>query len=155
MIEVGNVNDTLRFILPMFYDQAKGLTGEFFLNEFLEGAYTSDLKRPEFDDKLILAYEYFPNEKFVRFENRLKANLPVTIYQNPHTDIYVYILDIPEEFIEDYESILAGEFDQLSPTLKLNIIKMWGLTPDSNLFKVLTGDLEYEGEQFEKEIFNL
>ena len=150
-----HVNDTLRFVLPIFYDTVGNLNKDFFFNEWLRGAYTSDFKRPEHDDKLILAYEYFPSNEFVEFENKFKVLLNPIIYQNEDTDTFLYVLDIPDEYQDDYSLLATGVFDKLSPQLKLKIIKMWNLTEDDILFDVLVGKKEYEGEPFENEVINL
>ena len=150
-----HVNDTLRFVLPMFYDTVGNLNKEFFFNEFFKGAYTSDFKRPEYDDKLILVYEYFPSEEYIEFENKFKVLLNPIIYQDGASDTYLYVLDIPNEYTDDYTLITSGIFNKLSPHLKLKIIKMWNLTDEDQLFKVLVGKEEYVGEPFETQVINL
>jgi len=149
------VNDTIRFILPMLYNKELGLNDEFFFNEFLCGIFTSDLDKPELDDKIFLVYKYLPGDTYSQFEDKLKIYLDPFEYNYFGDDISVYVLEIPKQHIEDYFKINQGLFDMISSELKLKIIKMWRLVPEDELFKIIVGEITYEGEPFENEILNI
>lgn len=152
------INDTLRFVLPMLYNSSRGLNNEFFFNEFFVGAFTSDFYRPEFEtvNSVLLVYRNNNSLEYVDFEKDLISNTDILdIYSYPEEDLYVYVIQIPQEFDNDYAMILLNEFNSLSPELRLNTYKMWGLTERDTLAKVITGQEEYEGESFEEQIFKI
>lgn len=152
------INDTLRFIVPMFYNSRLGLNDEFFFNEYLVGAFTSDFYRPEYDDgyTILLAYKYAHTEKYLNFEKKLLESLQVLdMYTYDEQDIAIYVVQIPEHFINDYDQIIYQEFDDISPELKLNIWKMWSLNTEDNLAKIISNEVEYDGELFEEQILKI
>ena len=151
------INDTLRFVLPMLYNKTKGLNNDFFFNPFFIGAFTADFYKPEYDDNsIILVYKNNFTEEFSEFERKLiSVTHIVDVYTIDEQDLIVYVIDMPEEFENDYVLISTGNYDQLSPELKLNIFKFWLLNTEDGLAKVLVGEKEYEGESFEEQTFKL
>jgi len=152
------INDTLRFIVPMLYSSRRGLNDDFFFNEYLVGAFTSDFYRPEFDEgyTVLLAYKYDHSEKYLNFEKKLIESLQILdMYSYDEQDIVVYVVQIPENFFEDYDKIACQEFDEISPELKLNIWKMWSLNSKDNLAKIINNEVEYDGELFEEQILKV
>jgi len=148
------VNDTLRFVLPMFYNKEIGINADFFMNKFFKGAYTSDFNNPQYDDKLILVYLYSVDNEFTEFEEKLKSCFNLESYIDLNDDLVYYVMDIPEEYKDDYTLILTKLFDKLSPILKLKIMKMWELSDDDGLFRIITGQESYIGANIEDEIVN-
>ena len=147
-------NDTMRFILPMLY--TKDYNNDFFFNDYLIGTYTSDINYPEMDNKLLLVYQYVPEAEYITFEECL-FDIPTYSgkYIYEREDILVYAFDIPEEFVVDYKNIGNRIFSEISASLKLNISKFWNVESTDELFKIITGELDYLGENFSEQIFNI
>jgi hypothetical protein len=147
-------NDTLRFILPMLY--TKEYNNDFFYNEYFIGAFMFDVNNPIIEDKLLLVYQYIPETEYITFELGLQEHPNYSgqyIYETQ--DVIVYIFNLPTKFQDDYVSINEAKFSNISSTLKLNISKMWNLSSEDMLFEVITGGLDYLGESFDKQIFNI
>lgn len=151
------INDTLRFVLPMLYNAKLGLDNDFFFNKFFVGAYTADLHNPCYDDNnILLVYKNDYSEEFIEFEAQMLSSLYIKdVYGDDVEDIIVYVVPIPEEFKYDYELICTGNYPKLSPALRLNIFKMWDLVNSDNLAKILNGEAEYEGEDFDEQTLKL
>jgi hypothetical protein len=147
-------NDTMRFLLPVLY--TKDYTNDFFFNDFFMGAYTSDINYPEMDNKLLLVYQFVPEAEYITFEECL-FDIPTYAgkYDYEGLDVVVYAFDIPDQFKEDYIKVGQNQFTDLSSGLKLNISKMWRLQSSDELFQIITGAVEYTGETFDKQIFNI
>jgi hypothetical protein len=147
-------NDTLRFILPMLY--TKNYNNDFFYNQYFLGAFMSDINNPILEDKLLLVYQYIPEAEYITFEMGLQDHPNYDgQYEYEGQDVAVYVFDIPTKFQGDYILINEAKFANISPSLKLNISKMWNLSSQDMLFEVLTGGLDYLGEPFDKQIFNI
>lgn len=147
------INDTLRFVLPMLYNGGKDLNNDFFFNKYFIGVFTADFYKPEYDDNsILLVYKNNFSEEYLDFEKKLISSVYIKdIYYYDEDDIVVYVADIPEQFMNDYVLICTGNYDKVTPELKLNIYKTWGLVAEDGLAKVLTGEVEYEGESFEEQ----
>jgi hypothetical protein len=147
-------NDTMRFLLPILY--TKEYNNYFFFNDYYIGSYTSDINYPEMDNKLLLVYQFIPEITYITFEECIFDH---PCYAGKYTyereDIIVYAFDIPENFKKDYNDVGNRNFSKLSSDLKLNIAKMWTLHSTDELFKIITGNIDYLGEGFDKQIFNI
>ena len=141
------INDSLRFVLPMLYNTELGFNDEFFFNDYLLGVFTSDVRHPEYDDNIILVYRESYDEDFMNFDYKLQKHLAPEVYRYEEWDVIMYVIPIPKNYVHDYISLSIGDYDQLSPNLKLNIVKMWTLIPEDELFKIIMGEEEYEGEE--------
>ena len=138
----------------MLYQQ--GYNMDFFDNKYLQGAYVADVHMPEVDNKLLLVYKYEPETEFEVFEEKIIEHPEfVASYDYEAFDTLVYVFNIPDRFKEDYNLISAFKYNSISSELKLFIVKFWSVEPEDELFKIITGTKEYEGESFDKQIFNI
>jgi hypothetical protein len=155
MISIETVNDTLRFLVPILR-VTKDYNNELLFNENLVGAYTGDILYPEMDDKLLLIYKYDLTDEWAKFSEKLKAHPFYTAsYEYEIEDLVVFAFDIPEEYKEDYAKINSEQYDSINPSLKLLINKFWDLDEGDVLFKVIAGEIDYEGEGIEDQTFNI
>lgn len=155
MINIETVNDTLRFLVPILR-VTKEYNNELLFNENLVGAFTGDILYPEMDDKILLVYKYELTDDWAKFSDKLKAHpFYFASYEYEVEDLVVFAFDIPEEYKEDYININSGKYNELSPELKLLINKFWDLDKEDVLFKVITGEIEYEGENIDDQTFNI
>lgn len=150
------INDTLRFVLPMLYDGTKGLNNDFFFNKYFIGVYTASIKNPEYDDKnILLVYKNDYTDEYAQFELQLFGAVNIDdILHIEEEDIIIYVVKLPKEYTYDYIMLNTGNYNLLSPQLKLNIYKMWNLQPADMLARILDGLVEYEGESFEDQTLN-
>lgn len=108
----------------------------FFKNVRFLGCFIGDVNMTKFQDKILLAYQFTMDLNFIDFERKLLTHPSCLIgadYDYDNENIVIYVFNIPKEHLEDYQLVLDGKYSELSPTLKLKILKFWGDNKETSL----------------------
>jgi len=126
-----------RFVLPMLY--SKDRNDNFFITKNFENCYIGDGNHPQLGKKIFLLYDYKMTVEFVKFERKLELMSDFnTDYDYGDENQVMYVLDIPEEHVEDFQLFLKGKYSQFSNDLKLKILKFWDIKDEtSTIYRVL------------------
>lgn len=151
-------NDTLSFLLPLLSNPR--FDRDFFMNRYFIGAFIKDVDRYDYDNEIILVYNYRPQMKYYNFETQLvRHNSYSKInYMYDQESCAAYVFRIPVDLEEDFNFILKGEYHNISPESKLKISKFWNSDKGGRLYKMLykpeLSD-EWAPPAFEKEVFDI
>ena len=150
----AKVNDTLRFVVPMLYQP--GFDNDSINNKYFRGAYIADINYPEMDGKILLVYKYEPEDDYELFQEKIESHPEfVGNYSYDLYDTIVYVFNIPDKFKDDYSILTAFRFTEISSELKLYIVKFWSVEPADEMFRIITGTMQYDGDIFENQLFNI
>lgn len=136
-----DLNQSVKFILPMISEL--GRRKEFYLNDKFIGCYVEDINKEKTRDKIILVYKFdvynhtVGDIKHYKELYNHKTYLKGQDYDYNDKNIVVYMFNVPKEFQEDYQLILEGKYSEISPTLKLNILKFWDSDKTTLLHSIL------------------
>jgi hypothetical protein len=123
-------NNTTIFLLPIL-----NMIGskDFIINSNFISAYIYDIDKPEYDEKLLLAYTKTNID--TKFEKILQNSL---LFKDSYIDKEnkIFVFDT-NDFLPDYEKFLLGYYDEFSINLKSNIYDFWNLTEKDNLYKII------------------
>lgn len=121
-------NQTVKFILPLITNLSPQTL---FRKEFL-GAFIGDVDRPQWDGKVLLAYEFPANAEAVKFDRKI-YNLDnyLSSYDYGDNKIVVYVLDIPNEVANSVAEAYEGYYSKMDITDKLKVSKFWVDLTDS------------------------
>jgi hypothetical protein len=131
-------NQTVKFILPLITSLSPQLL---FRKEFL-GAFVGDVDRPQWDGKILLAYEFPGTAEAVKFDKKI-YNLDnyITSYDYGDNKIVIYVLDIPKEVVGSVNQAIDGYYSKIDTVDKLTISKFWlDLTNSTTVMSILDDD---------------
>ncbi len=111
-----NINETTRFLLPMVLPN---ITHNELISNYFQQAYIGILDEKEYDDQLLLQF----TEDFD--ENSLDE-IGITEYFKISDNLIRIFLPEVEEFLEQYELFLAGNYSKLNEKSKQDILEYWG-----------------------------
>ena len=160
---------TTKFILPILFND--NITYKDVLTKVFNDSYIADMKRPEYDDKILLVFylELFKddeiyNEKVNKLILKNIEAKQITSYIDG--DYFVYVYDIPEQFIEDYFKVIDSKYNETSKDYYNKLMIFWEY--DKKLSDVLSAytwefkkhmykkpPIKYRAFDLELEIFNL
>lgn len=122
-------NQSLKFLLPLVTE----LPPQMLVTDYLLGVFVGDVDRPQWDGKILVAYHLPTTSDFAKLDASL-CRLPnyVTSYDNADKRIVVYVLDIPDSYIQSVENVLDGRYSLIHPNGKLSISKFWFDVSGSN-----------------------
>lgn len=105
---------------------SKDRNDSFFITKNFENCYIGDGNHPELGRKIFLLYNYQLTVEYVKFERKIELMSEFnTDYDYGDERQVMYVLDIPENHIEDFKHFLKGEYSQFSDELKTKILKFW------------------------------
>jgi len=130
------LTEASRFVLPMLY--ASDRNDSFFITSLFNNCYIGDVNHPELQNKIFLLYDYKMTVQFVKFERSLEL-IPEfnTDYDYSGEQQVMYVFDVPEEHIDDYQLFLDGKYSEFSESLKEKILKFWGFKEGSLFHSIL------------------
>lgn len=130
-------NQTVKFILPLITDMSPQAL---FRKEFL-GAFVGDVDRPEWDGKILLAYEFPGTAEAVKFDKKI-YNLYnyVSSYDYGDNKIVIYVLDIPVAAVNSVNQALDGYYSKMDIDHKLSVSKFWIDLTDSTIIPSIFDD---------------
>lgn len=118
--------EATRFLLPMLGD--KYHRDNFFVNAHFMNAYIGDSNKPEYDNHILLRYNYLPTNFYLKFDKELIVQKGVIgEYDYGDNRTVMYVFKVPGEFQEDYNKFLDGKYSEFSTNYKLRILKFWSL----------------------------
>lgn len=97
---------------------------ELLINDWFKGSYIGDEKKNN-DGKLLLVYTYDPTFDYAYFSKKLTENGYFFGRYGDKKDL-LYMFNIPEDHIDDFEEVIQGRAENISPNLKLKMTKFWG-----------------------------
>jgi hypothetical protein len=112
------------FILPIIFKGKKST--EVITEEFIN-AYIADFYLPEYDDDLLVV-----------FESEVDFDIPVKDILLTE-DHFVQIYFIPDEYLDDYLKVIAGDYSSTSNSYKELVLSFWEVDEKSSLYAVLYG----------------
>lgn len=123
------MTEATRFVLPMLYSKDRNDT--FFITKNFENCYVGDVNHPELGKKIFLLYNYQMSVEYVKFERKIELMSEFeTDYDYSEERQVMYVINIPDEHVDDFQHFLAGRYTKFSNELKLKIIKFWGIEGD-------------------------
>lgn len=114
---------TTKFIMPMLFskdESYKNILSNTFIN-----AYLADFDKPEYDDHILLVFEE---------DSEVPGGFKAAYIEG---DNVVYAYDIPEEWSEDYFTIMVGAYSEISNAYKQHLLNFWQEDESSDLYKIL------------------
>ena len=119
-----DLTQATRFVLPMLYTKDRG--DDFFITKNFKNCFIGDANHPELGNGIYLLYKYKLTVEYVKFELKLEL-IPEYRedydYSNDHDVVYVF--NIPEEHLLDFELFKAGNYTKFSSELKRKILAFW------------------------------
>lgn len=144
-----NRNEATRFIMPMLASEISFRKNDvfepynnlFFQRNTFINAYISDSNKPELENKIFIRYEYDYSLDFPIFERKLEQMLPY-IDDYSYNNSIVYVFDVPEKWINDYEAFKQGKYSQLSKEYKTHVLDFWSQKSGSAMHWILNNKKE-------------
>lgn len=131
-----DLTEASRFVLPMLY--ATGRNDSFFITSLFNNCYIGDVNHPELQNKIFLLYDYKMTVSFVQFERSLELMSQYnTDYDYADEHQVMYVFDVPEEHVDDYQLFIEGRYSEFSELLKDKILKFWGFKEGSLFHSLL------------------
>lgn len=130
------LTEASRFVMPMLYTSDRN--DSYFITPLFENCYIGDVNHPELQNKIFLLYNYKMTVQFVKFERSLELMSGYNTdydYADEHQVLYVF--DVPEEHLKDYQLFLEGKYSQFSESLKSKILKFWNFKEGSLFYSLL------------------
>jgi uncharacterized protein Usg len=130
------LTEATRFVLPMLYTSDRN--DSFFITPQFRNCYIGDVNHPEYQNKILLLYAYKMTISFVQFERALEL-IPEykTDYDYADEHWVMYVFDVPEDHLGDFQLFLEGRYSEFSPVLKSKILNFWGQKEGSTFHSVL------------------
>lgn len=154
---------TTKFILPILFND--NITYKDVLTKVFNDSYIADMKRPEYDDKILVVFHYDEFKKKA-VDLYLKEIITTMVDSYIDNNYYVCVYDIPEEYKEDYYKILDSKYNETSSNYYDKVMKFW--QNDDKLNQILKAytwkfkkhmyripPIRYKAFDLELEIFNL
>ena len=121
-----DITEATRFVLPMIY--SKDRDDNFYITKNFVNCYIGDGNHPELGKKIFLLYNYQMTVEYIKFERKIELCPEFnTDYDYGDERQVMYVLDIPDEHVEDFKRFLKGEYSKFSDELKAKIVSFWGL----------------------------
>lgn len=127
IIKYSRYTNTTKFIMPLLFNNIK--YHELFQNFFIN-AYIGDVAKKENDDNIHLVFADYPSLSL-----QLQLTDPISEYK--YNDVYVLVYPLEEEWLDDYNKLIKGEYSQISEEAKKRIIHFWDVDNTSVLWCVL------------------
>tara|TARA_R100000951_G_scaffold94695_3_gene83522 strand:+ start:61 stop:798 length:738 start_codon:yes stop_codon:yes gene_type:complete len=89
------------------------------------------------DSCIALLYRFSGTPLFLKFEQALKKFRCYRDVVDPSPHHVMFIFNIPDNYIEDYDKFILGKFSELSPQLKEAILKFYNADLHSSLGQIL------------------
>jgi hypothetical protein len=106
--------NTTKFILAMIFNNETKHT-DILENNFID-SYTYDFYEPENDGYIIVV-------KSTNDTPSETINKPIREY--PRGKHYLFVYEVPDQYLDDHVKILNGEYENLSSEYKLKLINFW------------------------------
>lgn len=119
-------NTSTQFILPLLYDGK--YDSRYFNNEYFIGAYITDVDRHSYEYEILLV---FNAKNSVNYHKYIVDIMKNEYYSGIHYSYYpeaieILVFKLPIKYEEDYDLILEGNYNSISPEAKLKLAKFWG-----------------------------
>lgn len=87
-----------------------------------KNAYIGDSNKPEYDNHILLLFEYSINERFLNLEQTMRESRHYITDYDPNPETVIFVFSVPEDFQDDYTLFRQGKYSRLSPKLKSMIL---------------------------------
>ncbi len=140
-------NKCTQFLLPMIYYNIDDFTGDY--NNYLINCYITK----EFDGKIIVICDNIEDEHFKIFlyKNELNPYYLNSLLDDNNKEIQL-VYQIPNNYIEDYYTIIDSKYSFISKSYKDKLIKIYGRQCNTNNYKATMYDTLYPTEFKRKQI---
>jgi len=147
---MAKLNNTTRFVLPMLVEDISFRKNDifdahnpiFFQRPTYINAYLSDINKPNYENKILLKYEYDLLLDFPIFERKLE-HLSTYVDDYDDKDGIVYVFNVPDKWKDDYNSFKAGKYSQFSYDYKHQVLDFWNLNSKSVVASLLLNKTEH------------
>jgi len=129
-LKVANRTKASLFILPMF----KGSKSKYFYNELLLNCF---LGIPGKERVIALLYRFSGQRSFMELEKSFKAMPNFIDTHDPDGFTVLYVFDVPEKHMRNYELFLKGKYSQMSTAYKHRILQFHAVTKSSSIGQIL------------------
>lgn len=134
--KIGDPNKSQVFIAPFIGKISNDFKSNVLPTCQFRNCFIGD-KTKGLENRILLLYRFSANPVYLDFEAKLAAH-PL-FEQNYEVDKHhtMFVFNIPEEFQEDYNKLIRGEYSKVSEKSKAHILSFHGLKQESNTGGVL------------------
>lgn len=128
---VGDRNKSAVYILPLLGNKDI----EFFSTHSLpqcqfRNCFIGD-KTTNIENKILILYKFSADNLYLEFENLLEQHSLFEKRYEVDKSHTMFVFNIPNEFIEDYNKLIKGEYSKVSGIYKKHILAFHGLNTES------------------------
>lgn len=130
-------NKVSTYILPCLMTTRYENRDYFMIDSYFINAYlTEDLQQ------IVLMYRFAKSDLYNKLEQNILKHTYYSGIDTSKLGFDCFIMDIPDEYLNDIELFVQGKYSKLSDKLKTNIKTFYNLNKRSRVFQVLDRDKE-------------